>query len=301
VMEYAPTNLWPKPYPQGDYNQKVLGPYDYFTMKYGYGTIPGANTPEAELPTLQRWASDWTNPTHRYASDEDVAWGNGHASDPRVVQGILTNDPLAWCAVQLKMDHDLMRSVDRRLPHSGSAYETETNDFAAILGNYDNCATMPVHYMGGQYVARSHRDDPRADRPIIPVPRTEELRAFQMMDQYLFSDAAWQFSPRLLQGLGYSEWSGYGYVSWPGYGNLPVWAYNPPQRHDFPIMERIARAQSRAIDEMFLPLVLQRIDENPLEATKPTMTIEDLFTWMQQSVYGDIGKTHSISMVRRNL
>ncbi|MFN2527786.1 MAG: zinc-dependent metalloprotease [Candidatus Baltobacteraceae bacterium] len=302
VMEYAPTNLWPRQYPQGDFTQTVLGPYDFFTIKYGYATIPGAQTPEAELPTLHRWASAWSNPRYRYASDEDVSWTNGHASDPRVNQGDLTSDPLAWCAVQLKMDRDLLSSVNRRMPKDGSAYEDLTSAFGSILRSYTNCAALPSRFIGGQFISRAHRGDPHAEAPIVPVPRSEELRAFRMLDQYLFSDSAWRFSPRLLQGLGYSEWAGYGYVSWPGYGNLPLWAYNPPERHDFPIVENIASAQSRVIDQFFNPLVLQRIDENPLEASKSTMSIDDLFTWLQTSIYGDINaRTRSISLVKRNL
>ncbi|GAC1392334.1 MAG: zinc-dependent metalloprotease [Vulcanimicrobiaceae bacterium] len=302
VMEYAPTNLWPKAYSQGDYSQLVLGPYDYFTIKYGYAPIRGTQTPEAELPTLRRWASSWSDPRYRYASDEDSSWGDGHASDPRVNTGDLTNDPLAWCGVQLKMDQGLMHSLNTRLPKTGSAYEEETSAFGNLLRSYSGCAALPAHFIGGQFISRAHRGDPHAQPPIVPVSRAEEARAFAMLDSYLFSANAWQFSPRLLRGLGYSEWAGYGYVSWPGYGNLPVWAYNPPQRHDFPIMQNIAQTQGRVIDELFNPLVLQRIDENPNVATQPTMSIGDLFTWLQRSIYGDITPgTHAIPLVKRNL
>ncbi|MDQ6929875.1 MAG: zinc-dependent metalloprotease [Candidatus Eremiobacteraeota bacterium] len=302
VMEYAPTNLWPKSFRQGAYNQSVLGPYDYFTVKYGYAPLAGASTPQAELPTLRRWASAWSNPKYRYASDEDVSWANGHASDPRVNTGDLTNDPLGWCGVQLRMDHDLMQSANRRLPKTGNAYEDLTAAFAVILRSYTSCATLPAHFIGGQYISRAHRGDPGARAPVVPVSRDTEKRAFAMLDRYLFSANAWQFSPQLLQGLGYSEWAGYGYVSWTGYGNLPAWAYNPPERHDYPITENIALAQKRAIEQLLNPLVLQRIDENPGEAVQPTMTISDLFSWLQQSIYGDIGsRTHSIPLIKRNL
>ncbi|HEV2261310.1 MAG TPA: zinc-dependent metalloprotease, partial [Candidatus Rubrimentiphilum sp.] len=59
VMEYAPVNVWPKGTSNGDYFQTVLGPYDYYAIKWGYARIPGATTPQAELPTLRRWASAW--------------------------------------------------------------------------------------------------------------------------------------------------------------------------------------------------------------------------------------------------
>ncbi|MDP9111894.1 MAG: zinc-dependent metalloprotease [Candidatus Eremiobacteraeota bacterium] len=299
VMEYAPMNLWPKPYGQGDYFQTVLGPYDYFTIKWGYAPIRGATTPEAELPTLQRWAQAWSDPRYRYASDEDVAWRNGHAADPRVNTGDLTNDPLGWCKIQMQMNRALLHSIDRRLPAHGEAYEAETQAFRATLGRYLGCATLPAHFIGGQFISRAHRGDPMAQAPIVPVSRAEQKRAFDLLDRMLFADSAWRFDPRTLSHLGYSEWAGYGYVGWTGYGNLPVWAYAPPDRHDFPIVEQIGRSQMSVIDEMFEPLVLQRIVDNQLETTTPTMSLHDLFAWLQSGIFADLGTASST--IRRNL
>lgn len=303
AMEYAPINLWPRNYTQGTYFQMTPGPYDYYAIHWGYAYIPGANSPRAELPTLRKWASAWSNPLYRYASDEDVAWYNGHASDPRVEQGDLTNDTFAWCRVQMKMYRGLMDSLNSRLPKAGRAYGIETLQFARYLRSYDYCAAVPSHWIGGQYLSWSHRGDPLAQAPIVPVPLARQRQAFAMLDRYLFSDSAWTFSPTLLNRLNYSEWSGYGYTSWEGYGNLPLWAYDPPVRHDFPIVEAIGAQQMSAINYMLMPVVLARIDENPLEAVTPTMKINDLFAWLQRSVYGDLQNSslHSLPLVRRNL
>ncbi len=50
VMHYAPVNIWPKGTGQGNYWQVAVGPYDYYAIKWGYARIPGARTPEDELP-----------------------------------------------------------------------------------------------------------------------------------------------------------------------------------------------------------------------------------------------------------
>jgi hypothetical protein len=302
VMEYAPTNIWPRNYGQGDYYQTVLGPYDYYAMKYAYATIPGATTPEQELPTLQRWATAWSDPLYRYASDEDVSWGDGHAADPRVEQGDLTNDPLTWYEVQMGMYRGLIDSETKRSVKPGEAFERASTTFKRALFSYLGNARAPAHYIGGQYLSRAHRGDPGAESPIVPVPLSVQKRAFGILDRYLFSDANFHFSPNVLNLLMYSEWAGYGYVGWEGYGNLPVWAYNPPQRHDFPLVENIGNAQRNAIAYMFQPAVLQRIVDNPTEANQQTMTLDDLFGWMQQSVYRDVSpRIASISVLRRNL
>ncbi|HET9095946.1 MAG TPA: zinc-dependent metalloprotease, partial [Candidatus Baltobacteraceae bacterium] len=300
AMEYAPLNLWPRGTPQGEYFQTTLGPYDYYAIKYGYAYIPGASTPQAEEPTLERWAAGWSNPSERYDSDEDAAWYNGHAADPRSQEGDLTSDPLAWCGVQMNMDRGQFASLNRLWPLPGHSYQEETNAFAQLLGGYLNCPIIASHFIGGQYLSRAHRGDPGAHAAIRPVPLSQERRAFELINTYLFRANALNVRAQLRQHLGYAEWAGYGYTGWEGYGNLPLWAYNPPARHDYPLIERINSTQMRVIDYLFQPIVLQRIDENPQESATATMSIADLFDWLHAAVFEGLG-ANDVPLVRRNL
>lgn len=305
VMEYAPLNIWPASTPQGDYAQTTLGPYDYYAMKWAYARVPGAKTPEDEIPTLSKWASVWSDPKYRYASDEDVSWRDGHASDPRVEQGILTNDPIGWCAGQLALDRTLLARLNDRFPAAGAAFEDETDAFRTIMGRYANCVQMPTHYIGGQYVSRAHRGDPGARAPIVPVAFADQKRAFDLVDRYLFAANAFSMSPSLVANLGYSEWAGYGYVGFEGYGNLPQFSYDPPERHDVSIATEIGTMQGAAIAQMFHPLVLARIADGASEtADRRPMALGDLFDWMHRSVFTELRGTTgtpAIGTLRRNL
>lgn len=293
VMEYAPLNLWPKGYPQGTYWQVVLGPYDYHAIHWGYARVPGARTPQEEVPTLHRWASAWSNPLYRFASDEDVAYGSAHAIDPRIAQFDLTNDPLSWGETQLKLSHDLFSTLDRHWPQPGNTYDQERAAFSTVLQVYIVAATWPEHYIGGEYLSRSYLGDPNSQPPLVQVPRTNELRAFRLLDKYLFSDGAWSFSPATLNRLVYSEWE-----SSPN----ALWAYNPPPRHDMPVAEIAAGLAEGELATMFQPLMLERVDDLALKA-KPgaTMSLTDLFDWTQGSLYGDLhdAKLQNIGEVHR--
>ncbi len=302
VMEYAALNLWPRGTSQGYYFPRGLGPYDYYAIEYAYGLIPEVPTIAAELPWLQRLASKWSDPRYRYASDEDVSWNDGHAADPRIEQGDLTDDPLAWCGVQAAMFHRELGSLNRFFPQSGSAYEDERNAFTWIYRRMTGCAGEAAHFIGGQYLSRAHRGDPRAAAPIIPVPLATQRRAFDWLNRFVFSDSAFAVPPGVLNKLGYSEWAGYGYVSWNNYGNLPAWAYDPPAQHDVPIVDIVGRTQTGVINYLFLPAVLRRIDQNPLEAMKTTLSMPDLFNWMNASIFGElVSSSKNISLFRRNL
>jgi hypothetical protein len=300
AMEYAPLNLWPQPYKQGEFSQTTLGPYDYYAIHWGYANVPGAATAEEEVPTLRTWAQGWSNPWTRYASDEDADYETGHAADPRVEQGMLTNDPIAWCNVQMQMYRTQIAALNKYWPQPGNAFEEERGFFATMLGRYLRCAGIPAHYLGGQYLSWAHAGDPDAQPPIVPVPLSTERRAMAVLDAALFNPNALDITPALLNRLRYSEWSGYGYTGWEGYGNLPLWAYNPPMRHDYPLVETVNKAQLGAIDYLFEPLVLQRIDENPSESTGQTMTMTDLFDWLHDGIFTNL-RDRTIPLVSRNL
>jgi len=293
VMEYAPLNLWPKHSPHGDYFQQVLGPYDYHVIHWGYAPIAGARTPQDEVATLDRWAQAAVVPKYRFASDEDVEFSEGHAVDPRVAPFVLTNDQIGWCDTQLGIDRSLLHSLDARFPRAQMPWDQERSAFGLLIGMYGRCATSMSHYVAGEYLSRARRGDPHAPDPLTPVPRSEELRAFHNLDRYVFGADAFPVSSRTLRRIVYSE---YEPIDNYGYEELP--------RHDISFSGLVANYQNRALNYMFAPLVLQRLADLPAKAVGRyrTMSLADLFTWTQQSIYGDLHarKPHP-SELRRNL
>ncbi len=291
VMAYSPINIWPKGTPQGDYVQLVLGPYDYHAIEYGYSYVPGASTPEEELPALRRIASMWSNPTYRFASDEDVQFWSGHAIDPRVAQYDLTNQPLTWCQGQVTMMRGLMNAVNERFPAYGQAYDEARRAFLVPMTTYLRCMSMAAHTIGGEYLSRAAAGDPHAVAPLTPVSRAEEERAWHMLGDGLFSDRAWAFNPTVLTHLTYSEVSAF---------IDATWAYDPTPRHDVAVSQIAAAAQESVLNELFAPLTLQRIDDLAFKYRPgATMSLTDLFDWAHASIFGDLSSRDGV--VRRDL
>lgn len=295
VMEYAPINLWPKGTRQGNYEQLVLGPYDYYAVHFGYANVPNASTPEAELRTLNGWASRWSDPSYRFASDEDAFFDNGHAIDPRVQQDDLTNQPLAWEQIQLTMLHNIMNDVNQRFPKQGQAYDEARRAFLTPLRYYTRYAVMPAHVIGGEYVSRANAGDPHASTPLQPVSRGDEYQAWRILQSALFSDAAWRFNPRVLRLLTYREVS--------SLGPSGTWVYDPTPRHDVDVVSIAGATQERVLGELFAPLTLSRIDTLSTKYDPgKTMTLTDLFDWTRDGIFGDIenGKPAQAGVVLRN-
>jgi hypothetical protein len=291
VMEYNPINIWPRGTPHGEYFQTVLGPYDYYVIHWGYARIPGAHSPQDELPVLHRWASQWSNPQFSWSSDEDVFWGNGMGVDPHNQQWDLSSDNIGWCQAQMRMDHNLISQVDRRFPRAQSSYEDLQVAFGSLLGQTGRCASIVSRYIGGEYISRARRGDPHGKIPLTAVPRSEQVRAFKTLENNLFSADAWNFSPQLLR----SAVIQYRFDDWDG---------NFAPRHDIPIESVAERYQRAVIARMFTPVTLQRLDDMQYKyGSGKTMDLADLFTWMQSAVYSDVShpKNGGIPLVRRNL
>ena len=291
VMEYAPFNIWPKNSPHGDYNQTVLGPYDYHAIHWGYAPIAGAVTPQDEVPTLDRWAQASIDPKFAFASDEDNEY-DGHAVDPRIATYMLSNDSIGWCESQLDIDRQLIRTIDTRYPRPGMPWDQERTAFGMLIRQYGRCGMAMTHYIAGEHLSRARRGDPHAPPPLTPISRDEEYRAFRNLDTYFFNDSAWDVSSSTLRRLTYSE-----YEAFVDFGNTQM------PRHDLSLSALVATYQNAALGYMYSPLVLQRLADLPSKAaTYKPMTMADLFTWTQSSVYGDlVSGTPATTSIHRNL
>jgi hypothetical protein len=288
VMEYTPTNIWPKGMSNGLYFQTVLGPYDYYAIRWGYERFQGASTPDQERPELNRIASAWTDSRYRFAMDEDVQWGNGHAIDPRIDQFDLTNDNVGWCESQAALSTSLIHSIQSRFTQTGETHDPLRQAFSYALFPFQTCTNIAWHYMGGEQLSRAHIGDPHAQPPLVGVPRAQSQRAFAFLDKHLFASAAWNVAPSLLRQMVYTEWV----------TDLPTagWAYNPPLRHDIPVSTIIEGLQNRALAAMFNPVLLQRLDDLSMKySAGTTMSLGDAFDWTQRSVFGDLNDGHVAS------
>jgi len=291
VMDYWPVNIWPKGTSHGTYFPTTLGSYDYHVIHWGYAPVPGARTPQDEVHTLARWAASADDPKYAFAGDEDGDFAGGHAIDPRTAPFLLSNRPMDWCGTQLDMTKGFMATIDRRFPGPQESWSLERAAFLSLLGRYNTCASSLTHYIGGEYITRNRIGDPGVKTALTPVSRAEEKRAYGMLDKYLFADSNWKFSPFTLRRLVYTE-----YMPFSDFG------YDPQARHDLPVVELVGMIQRRALENMFAPLVLQRLADMPTKAEPgSTMTLADLFTWTQYSMFGDLTNGHPTTQVRRNL
>jgi hypothetical protein len=276
VMDYTPVNLSPPGRPQGDYFQREPGPYDAWAIRYGYQRFAGVVKPADEALSLAKITAESTRPEYTYGSDEDA---NGpYAIDPRISAFDLSDDPLGFDANQFAVVDALVAGLDRIYPRDDRPYAEERSAFLTMMRTYERAALLTAKYVGGVYTSRGHRGQEGAGPPLRPVPRDRSRQAFELLAGHLFSSRAFRFSPQLLSDLGANHFDGQG-------GDLLA-------RPDFPVSQFIAALQDEALFQLFSPAVMSRLADQRLRTEHPssTMSLEDLFEWMQASVWEDVGR-----------
>ena len=278
VMDYTPVNLSPHGQPQGDYFQTMLGPWDYLNIRYGYEPF-GARSPDGELPALQAIAQTTSRPEYVYGTDEDAEWFDGFAVDPRVETFDLSSDPLSYAQDEFSIDGRLLATMADRLPLRGHSYADVRRGFIITLANGFSAAELATHFIGGEYFSRAHRGDPGAKPPLTPLSRDVEHRAFELLNEHVFSASALRFSPALLDRLGDTRFN-----HWESDPNAGL-------RLDFPVEEYVENNQEYLLRQMWQPTVMERLDAMEARESKPgeTMSLADLFDWTDDGVWGAPG------------
>jgi hypothetical protein len=278
VMAYNPVDLAPPGKPQPSFFQTRLGPYDYWAIKYGYAPVSSS----AELKKI---ADESSRPEHVYETDEDAsgAW----AVDPRVALFSLSSDPLGWNAQRFQIADRLISTLDKRYPRDDRSFYDERMAFSTILNEYTRSALLTTRWVGGVFTSREHRGQPGA-QPFSPVPRSQQHRAFELLDRYVFSSHAFALPPSLVEHLGPDRFHGWG-------------SQGLRLRPDFPLTAYVGDLQDTIMYTIFSPANIARINDESLLAPGKTMSLQDLFEWTRAAVYDDVAAGRPIPELHREL
>ena len=294
VMDYNPVNLAPKGVKQGDYFTTTIGPYDYWAIEYAYKPIGGGT--DGEYEKLKEIANRGAQPGMDYGTDEDL-YG---ASDPLINQWDLGNDPMKFAKERMLLADELLKGLSERVVQKGEGYQRVRHAFTMLLQQYGDAAHLVSSHVGGVYLHRDHRGDPSGRDPFRPVAAAKQRDALRFLQEQLLTDRPFQFSPDLLRRLAADRW-----VHW---GNEGTMFGNV----EYPIYQRVLATQRVALDHLFDPEVLARVQNSALKVEKEEqpLTVAEIFRCLTDGIWTetpdgpmpkDTRRTGPASIVRRNL
>jgi hypothetical protein len=294
VMDYYPVNIVPKGTKQGFYYTPTIGPYDMWAIEYGY-TPFDADSPQQELPDLKKIASRSGEPGLTYGTDEDT---RGIDPDPTSNQFDLGNDVVAFAMQRVKVVNEAWPKLIDKVTKEGEGYQHARQAFGLLLGTEGETLLMASRYVGGVYVNRSHKGDPKAPDPYKVVEAAKQRQALKLLEDEMFGDAPFQFPPSLYNHLTSTRWE--------------HWGTNLPLRDDYPVHQVIAMWQDRALPQLLSPLTLERLSDSELKvpADQDAFTTVELLHGLTTSVFSEAdgikpgaytNRKPAISSLRRSL
>jgi hypothetical protein len=142
------------------------------------------------------------------------------------------------------------------------------------------------------YHYRSFVGDPGNRLPFEPVPAARQKEALQLLRDNLFAPTAFDFKPQLLNKLENERFIDFNNFT--------------PGRMDVPIHQVVLNLQRQVLDRIFMPVVLNRIQDSELKVAAPAdaFTLGLLFTEIQDTIWAETKSSApslNINSYRRSL
>ncbi|HUF25328.1 MAG TPA: zinc-dependent metalloprotease, partial [Vicinamibacterales bacterium] len=167
--------------------ERRIGIWDKFAVMWGYRPIPGATTPEAELPTLHKWIVERAHePWFRSAEAQfgmDVEW------DPKRMTEGISDDPVEAAVYGMKnlrsASEGLMAWV---LDEGDDYYELETH-YLQNLTQWNRYAEHAAAAVGGSWTHhKRYGEDGWVYTPIEPE---YQRKAMKFIDEHVLQTPEW--------------------------------------------------------------------------------------------------------------
>ena len=272
LMDYARFNYVAQPedgIALDDLIPKV-GPYDKYAVMWGYTPIPGANTPEAEKPTLDKWSKmQDTIPWYRFASDNGA---NG--ADP-AEQSEAVGDADAVRATTMGI-RNLKRVMS--MMESATAWKDGTT-FADLSEIYGRTVGQWANEMGhvARIVGAEYKQEKLVGQtgPVYrPVEVARQRTAVQFLNDNAFATPTWLLDDKILSKI---EASG--------------------------SLNRVGNAQARAMTSLLSNERLDRMIEMEAFAKDKSKMyqVSDLLSDLRNGLWKELATGASIDPFRRRL
>lgn len=263
IMDYARFNYVAQP-GDGDVGlMPNIGPYDEWSIEWGYRPILSANTPEEERATLNEWIVERAgNPLYFFGRT------SSSRLDPRS-----QNEDLGDDAVKASMYgiENLKRIVPNLLDwtsEDGKDYDDLTELYNNVASQYNRYIGHVVTNIGGMY--ENYKTYDQSGVVYTPVPIERQREAMKFMVETVFQRPDWLLNQDVLARIEHA-------------GSI----------------ERVRGMQVGAINRILDPQVIGRLMELSL-THDDTYTASELFESLRTGVFSDISDV-SVDAFRRNL
>lgn len=265
IMDYGRFNYVAQP-GDGAALVPIQGPYDSFTIEWGYKPL-GAASPEAEKPELDRIAArQVTNPMLRYGGEDTAT-----QADPTVQTEDLSNDPVEATRLGLLNLDRIAKMLIPATTHPGGTYDMLSDAYDSLWSQRGREMGHVAKLIGGIVETRNFAG--RGDSDFAPAPLEKQAQAMKFLLDNVFTTPKSLILPEVLQRVGTSDGQ-----------------------------EKVLASQSDILNRLTDAGFVGRLDDAAAIWPGKTYTLNRLLTELQAGIWSELNApAPKIDIYRRNL
>jgi hypothetical protein len=242
----------------------TIGPWDKYTIRYGYAEIPSARTWEEERPTLERWLQEQDSvPWYRFSANN--AFGFGTQSE-----AVGDADPVKSTGLGFKNIERVMGYVVQAGTRPGEDNDLLRELYDRTVNQWATEAGHPVTVIAGASV--QYKSGSQSGPVYAPLSKARQQEAVKFLNEQVFRTPAYLIRPDVAARV---EATG--------------------------MLNRIGNAQNRVLTQVFNDARLNRLVEQPA-MNRNAYTLVEMVEDVQRGVWSELWTSApSIDAYRRQL
>lgn len=198
IMDYARFNYVAQPEDEGAGMMPLVGPYDIWSIKYGYQLIPEADGAEAEKSELNQWILERAgNPIYRYGRQQ------GRVIDPSAQTEDLGDDPIYASEMGLNNLKRIVPELIEWTQRDGENYDELGEIYKQVAGQFRRYIGHVGNHIGGIYGYAKTSEQEGAVH--IHVDPDRQKAAVDFLNGHLFTTPEWMLDTAILSRIGSAE------------------------------------------------------------------------------------------------
>tara|TARA_R110001592_G_scaffold142306_3_gene364322 strand:- start:4497 stop:6971 length:2475 start_codon:yes stop_codon:yes gene_type:complete len=264
LMDYARFNYIAQPEDAGVALMPEVGVYDKYSIAWGYRPILGANSPEAELPTLRKWIEDKnSDPLYRYGRQ-------GNNNDYTAQSEDLGDDAMKASDYGIKNLKVIMNNLKKWTYVQGSDYTELEEMYGEVQSQFNRYMGHVGRYVGG--VKEDYKTVDQEGAVYTHAPKAKQKEAVKFLNDQLFNTPMWILDNEILNRL-----------------------------QDDGAVTAMKSMQVRTLNSVLEPRKLGRVIENEALNGNAAYGMLDLFSDVRNGIWSELSAGKTIDTYRRNL
>jgi hypothetical protein len=264
VMDYARQNYVAQPgdgLEPTDYIRKI-GPYDHYSINWGYRAIPGAATPDDEKATLDEWIM-------ARADDRVYRFGSSTGWNPDAQTEDMGDDPVKSSGYGIANLKRVAPNLVDWTATPGENFDDLEELYGELVGQWSRYVGHVTTLVGGRY--QNFFNDTATTEIYTPVLRDKQEEAVQFVISEVFESPTWLADKEIMRRI---EHAG--------------------------ALERVRGRQVSFLNQMLDPRRMQRMIESEVFDAGAYPLVEYMDD-LRDGVFSELDDGDAIDTYRRNL